>query len=142
MNVAFALTQNLVVGGQRGQWSVCGRANIWRHSLPTDFEHVTMLAINFSGLRRDSVGEFTDLFVGPPVPYNFSESLAFLGNQVREVQLAEKRHLTFEEPSEGITSKGILFQSGSGKIFFLAPNFPHHLVFDPEHFSFANKAGM
>lgn len=54
------------------------------------FEHVPMLTGNFSGLRRDSVGEFTDLFVRSPVPYNFSEYLAFLRIQVKEVQLAEK----------------------------------------------------
>lgn len=61
-------------------------------AVPTNrFEHVPMPAGNFSGLRRDSVGEFTDLFVRSPVPYNFSEYLAFLGNQVKEVQLAEKK---------------------------------------------------
>lgn len=59
-------------------------------ALPTNrFKHVPMLAGNFSGLRR-VLGEFTDLFVSSPVPYNFSEYLAFLGNQIKEVQLAEK----------------------------------------------------
>lgn len=52
------------------------------------FEHAPMLAGNFSGLRRDSVGEFADHLVRSPMPYNFSENLAFLGNQVKEVQLA------------------------------------------------------
>lgn len=48
-----------------------------------------MMAGNLSGLRRGSMGEFVDLFLRSPVPYNFSEYLAFLGNQVKEVQLAE-----------------------------------------------------
>lgn len=74
-----------------------------------------MPAGNFSGPRRGSVGEFTDL-VWPPVPYNFFEYLAFPGNQTREVHLVEKRNLNFEEP-EGIMSKGILLQSCLGKTF-------------------------
>lgn len=74
-------TQDLVVGGQVGQWSVCRRANIWRQSLPTSFKHVPMSAGNFSDLRRNSVGEFTDL-LGPPGPCNFFEYLAFPGNQI------------------------------------------------------------
>lgn len=40
---------------------------MWRQSLPSGFKHVPMLAGNFSGLRRNSVGEFTDLFVRAPV---------------------------------------------------------------------------
>ena len=62
------LLQQLVVGGQLGQWSVCGRANMWKQSSPLGFKHVPTLAGHFSGLRRDSVGEFTDLFVRAPVP--------------------------------------------------------------------------
>lgn len=95
------LLLQLVVGGQLDQWSVHKRANMWRQSLPTGFTHVNMLAGNFSGPRTSSVGEFTDLFVSVPVPYNFSEYLAFLGNHVREVQLTAKCHLNFKEPSKG-----------------------------------------
>lgn len=84
------------------------------------FEHVPMLVGDFPGLRRDSVGEFTDLVVRSPVPYNFSEYLAFLGNQIKEVQLAEKCYLTFEEPSEDIRE---FCSSRAWGRFFLLPRF-------------------
>lgn len=71
--MAFAVMQDLVVEGQLGQWSDCGRANIWRLSLVTGLQRVPMLGGNFSGLRRDAVREFTGLFIRTSVPYIFSE---------------------------------------------------------------------
>lgn len=85
--MVFIATQDLVVGGQVGQWSFCRRANIWRQSLPTSFKHVPVPpAGSFSDLRRNSMGEFTDL-IRLPVPYNFFEYLAILGSQSKEVHL-------------------------------------------------------
>lgn len=56
-----------------GQWSDCGRANIWRLSLVTGLQHVPMLGGNFSGLRSDSVREFTGLFIRTSMSYIFFE---------------------------------------------------------------------
>lgn len=44
MDTAFATIWDLAMGGQLGLWTVCGRANIWRLSLPTGFtQHFSVL---------------------------------------------------------------------------------------------------